>query len=63
MMAPLWLEDVAHEAIAAAFILRITQVEAPEDGNLAWISRHCLKEAPNQHNEQHVEENEQGVNC
>ena len=40
VMAALWLKDVAHEAVTASLVLRVTQVEAPEDGDLPRVSRH-----------------------
>ena len=46
MMAALRLEYVAHQTVTASFVLWITEVEAPEDGYLTWISRHALNERP-----------------
>lgn len=43
VMAALGLEDVAHETIAAALILGVTQMEAPEDRHLTGVCRHCLE--------------------
>ena len=40
VMAPLWLENIAHEAITASFVLRVAQMEAPEDGHLPRVSGH-----------------------
>ena len=33
-------------------------MEAPEDGNLAWVSGHGLHERPAHHEEEHMEDNE-----
>ena len=51
VMAPLRLEDVAHEAVASSLVLRVTQVKAPEDWHLARICRHGLNEGPDEHEE------------
>lgn len=59
VMAPFWLKDVAHEAVASALVLRVTQVEAPEDWNLSRVRRHRLNEGPNQHKEEEVEHAEE----
>ena len=40
MMTTFRLKYVAHEAVSAALILRVAQVEAPEDGYLAGIRSH-----------------------
>ena len=40
VMAPLGLEDVAHEAVAATLVLRVSQVEAPEDWDLPGVCCH-----------------------
>ena len=58
-MAPLWLEDVAHEAVSAALVLRVTQVEAPENGHLSRVCRHALYERPDEHEEEQVEDGEE----
>ena len=42
VMASLRLEDIAHKAVASALVFRVTQMEAPEDGNLTRVSCHCL---------------------
>ena len=44
VMASLGLKDVSHQAIPPSFILRVTEVEAPEDRNLSRISEHRLEE-------------------
>ena len=44
VMTPLWLKNVAHKAVSASLILRISQVEAPKYGYLAWIGSHGLYE-------------------
>ena len=59
VMASLRFEYVAHQTVAAALVLRITQVEAPEDWNLPRVRRHGLDEGPNEHYEEYVEETEQ----
>ena len=55
VMAPLWLEHVAHQAVPAAFVLCVTLVEAlsllrgltyPEHRDLARVSQHGLEKAP-----------------
>jgi hypothetical protein len=38
------LENIAHQAISAALILWVAKVEAPEHGDLPWISSHRLEE-------------------
>ena len=58
MMATLWLENVAHQTIASSLVLRVTKIEAPENRYLAWICCHCLKEAPDEQNKEHIEEDE-----
>ena len=55
VMAAFRLENVAHEAVSAAFVFRISQVEAPEDGHLAWIRSHSLDERPYKHEKKEVE--------
>jgi hypothetical protein len=57
VMASLGLKYVAHQAIPPSFILRVTEVEAPEDRNLSRISEHRLEEWPNKQDKYHVEEN------
>jgi hypothetical protein len=44
MMASLWLENVAHQAISSPFVFVITKMEAPEDWDLTRISGHRLEE-------------------
>lgn len=51
VMASFRLKYVAHEAVSSAFILWITQVEAPEDWDLPWIRRHRLDKGPDKHEE------------
>lgn len=46
VVATLWLEHVAHEAVATALVFVVTQMEAPEDRHLAWVGRHRLEERP-----------------
>jgi len=58
-MASFWLENVAHEAISAALVLRVSQVESPEDGYLAGVRGHSLDEGPDQHEEKDVEHAEE----
>jgi len=55
VMAALRLKYVAHEAIAATFVLRVSQVKAPEDWHLTWVSCHCLDEGPDEHDKQDME--------
>jgi len=57
VMASLRLEDVAHQAIPPSFILRVSQIEAPEDRDLARVSKHGLEEGPNEQDEDHVKHN------
>ena len=59
VVATLRLEDVAHEAVAAAFLLWIAQMETPEHGYLSGVRSHCLDETPDEHEEQQVEHYEQ----
>eukprot|EP00354_Favella_ehrenbergii_P001721 CAMPEP_0170461760 /NCGR_PEP_ID=MMETSP0123-20130129/7537_1 /TAXON_ID=182087 /ORGANISM="Favella ehrenbergii, Strain Fehren 1" /LENGTH=172 /DNA_ID=CAMNT_0010726845 /DNA_START=755 /DNA_END=1273 /DNA_ORIENTATION=- len=59
VMAPLRLEDVTHEAVAASLVLGVTQVEAPEDGDLPRICRHALNEGPDEHEEDDVKDGKQ----
>ena len=59
MMATLRLENVAHQTVTASFVLRITEMEAPEDGYLTWISRHALNERPDEEDEEHMEHSEE----
>ena len=58
-MASLWLEDVAHETVAASLLLRITEVEAPEDRDLPGVCGHGLNEGPDKHYEEDVEHDHQ----
>ena len=55
VMAALRLEDVTHEAVTASLVLRVSQMETPENWHLAWICRHTLYERPDQHEENYVE--------
>ena len=59
VMAPFGFEYVAHQTVSTALILRIAQVEAPEDWNLTWVRCHRLDEWPDEHYEEYVEEGEQ----
>jgi len=59
VVAALRLKDVAHEAVATAFLLWIAQMEAPEHGYLSGVRSHCLDETPDEHEEQQVEHYEQ----
>ena len=56
MVASLWLEDVAHQTVAATLDLRVSQVEAPEDRYLARISEHRLSKRPQEHVEENMED-------
>ena len=51
VMASLWLENVAHKAVASSFVLRVSQVESPEDGDLPRVCGHGLDEGPDEHEE------------
>jgi len=62
VMASLWLKDVAHQAISATLVLRVTQMEAPEDWNLPRICSHGLYERPNHHDEDEMEHTQQEQN-
>jgi len=55
MMASLWLEHVAHQAISSSFVFVISQMESPKDWHLARISGHRLEERPYQHDKNHIE--------
>ena len=44
VMATLWLEHIAHEAVATSLVFVVTQVETPKYWHLAWVSRHRLEE-------------------
>jgi len=44
MMAALWLENIAHQAVTTSFVLRVTEMEAPKDWHLSGICRHRLHE-------------------
>ena len=59
MMASFRFEYVTHQTVSTALILRVTQVEAPEDWNLTWVSGHRLDEGPDEHDEENMEESEQ----
>ena len=43
MMASLWLENVAHQAISSSLIFIITQMESPKHWDLSRISGHSLE--------------------
>ena len=49
MVTSLRFEHVTHETISSSFILSITQVEAPEDGDLTRVSSHRLEKGPDKH--------------
>ena len=49
VMAPLRLKYVAHEAVPSPLVLRVAQVEPPEDRDLPRVRRHRLDERPDQH--------------
>ena len=59
-MAALRLKDVAHEAVTASLVLRVAQMETPENGHLARICRHALYERPHEHEEKNVEHGQEG---
>ena len=63
VMASFWLEDVAHKTISAPLILRVSQVEAPEDRDLSRIGCHGLDEGPYHHEENKMEAAEQDEHC
>ena len=54
VMAPLRLENVAHQTISSSFIFIVTKMETPEDRHLSWICCHRLEERPNQHDKEKV---------
>jgi hypothetical protein len=58
-MASLWLKDIAHQAVASAFVFRITQMETPKYRYLSRISSHSLDEGPDKHDEENMEHSEQ----
>ena len=43
MMASLWLENVAHQAISSSLIFIITKMESPKHWDLSRISGHSLE--------------------
>jgi len=59
VMAPLWFEDIAHQAIPPSLVLRVSQVEAPEHRDLPRISGHCLHKGPDEHNKENVKNGQQ----
>lgn len=59
-MTSLRFEYITHEAVTASFIFIISKMEAPKYWNLPWISRHRLKEWPQQHYKYHIVDNEEG---
>lgn len=61
VMASLRLEYIAHQAVPPSFILRVSQVEAPEYRHLSWVCEHGLEEGPNEEYEDHVECDQQHV--
>jgi hypothetical protein len=46
VMAAFGLENVAHQTVTPSFVFRISEVKAPKDWDLPWISGHCLDERP-----------------
>ena len=54
MMASLRLEHIAHKTVTTSFVLVVAKMEAPEYGHLPRISRHCLKERPQEHHKYYV---------
>jgi hypothetical protein len=54
MVTSLWLEHVAHQAIPPTLVLWVSQVKAPENGDLPRVSSHGLDERPQKHEEKHV---------
>jgi len=40
VMASLWFENIAHQAVTTSLILIVSQMEAPEHGHLPGISSH-----------------------
>ena len=62
VMASFGFEYIAHQTISTALVLRITQVEAPEDRDLTWVCSHRLNERPNEHYEEDVEEAQENDN-
>jgi hypothetical protein len=56
VMASLGFENVAHQAVTTTLVLRVAQVKAPKDRNLAGVSGHGLYEGPDEHDEEHMED-------
>ena len=64
MMATLWFEYIAHQAVSAALILRIPQVETlnsldllniyPKNWNLTRVRGHSLEKRPSQKYEEQM---------
>jgi len=57
VMASFRLKNIAHQAVSPSFILRVTQVEPPENRDLARVREHGLEEGPHQQHKYHVENN------
>jgi hypothetical protein len=60
VVASLWLEHIAHQAVPTTFILVVTEMEAPEHRHLSRICSHRLEEAPNEHQKQEIIHNQEG---
>lgn len=56
VIAPLRLENIAHQAISTSFILWVAQVEAPKHWDLARVGGHWLEKGPYQQYEEDMEE-------
>jgi hypothetical protein len=54
MVASVWLEYVANQAVTAPLALIITQVEAPKCGDLTWITIHSFEETPCEHQKEYI---------
>lgn len=59
-MATLRLENITHQAVPSALVLRVAEMEAPEDWHLAGVGRHGLDKGPNKHDEEYVENGQHG---
>jgi hypothetical protein len=58
-MASLGFKDIAHQAVASAFVFGITQMETPKYRYLPRISSHCLDEGPQKHDKKYMEHSKQ----
>jgi len=56
VMASFRLKNIAHQAVASALILGISQMEAPEDWHLTGVGSHGLNERPYEHVEEDMED-------